>query len=84
VTQSPNSRIIYPSAGENIGLVHNHSLNDAAKDSNSGKPIDIDLIALKSKTGQGYIKSSDAYKKSAETLDVTDLQSTRILRYISS
>jgi hypothetical protein len=74
VTQRPISRIIHPSAGENIGPMHNRTLNNAAKDSNSGKAIGIDLITFKSKTGQGYIKSSDAYKKSAQTLDVPDLQ----------
>jgi hypothetical protein len=64
--------------------MHSSSLNDAAKENNSRKPIGIDLITLKSKSGQAYIKSSDTYKKLAETLEVADLQSTRISRYISS
>jgi hypothetical protein len=84
VAQRPISRIIHPSADEKLRPMRSRSLNYAAKDNNSGKPIGIDLSVIKSNSGQGYIKSLDAYKKLAETLEVPNLQSTRISCYISS
>lgn len=81
MAQRPILHIIRPNAGESIGPVHIRSLKDAAKDKNPGKPIGIDLSVIKSKTGQGYIESSDAYKKWTEALEVPDLHCTRISRY---
>jgi hypothetical protein len=72
--------IIRPRASEHVGPIHSRSLKDVAKDNNNnnpGKPIDIDLSRLKSKTGQGYVESSDAYKKWTETLEASDLYSNK-------